>query len=63
LREGITITNFGIRRHEGRRQDKNSVHASFIQGKWTGGGGGGLFKAETCKQNLLRYTDQTGGAR
>jgi hypothetical protein len=31
--EGATMTNFGIRKCEGRRQDKDSVHASFIQGK------------------------------
>jgi hypothetical protein len=31
------MTNFVIRKHEGRRQDKNSVQASFIQEKWAGG--------------------------
>ena len=50
------MTNFGIRKHEGRRQDKSLVQALFIQGKW------GAFKAENCEQNLLRYTDQTGSA-
>jgi hypothetical protein len=35
--KGATTTNFGIRKREGRRQDKNSVQASFIQWKWGGG--------------------------
>jgi hypothetical protein len=32
--KGATMTNFGVRRLEGRRQNKNPVHVLFIIGKW-----------------------------
>ena len=51
------MTNFLIRRHDGKRQDENPVQSLFILGKWM------AFKDENCKWYLLRYTGQICGAR
>ena len=53
--KGATMTNFGIRRCEGRRQDKILFKPRLFSGNM----GGGAFKTETLKKNLLRYTGQT----
>jgi hypothetical protein len=56
LWKGATTTNFGIRKLEG---GKTKILFKLCLFK----GNGGLFKAENRKRNLLRYIDQTSGAR
>jgi hypothetical protein len=56
-KRGAIMTSFGIRRHEGRRQDKNPVKASFTFGI------GSVFKDENYKGYLVRCTGQAGGPR
>jgi hypothetical protein len=51
------MTNFGIRKCNIGRKTKILFKPLLFEGN------GGFLKAENHKWNLLRYTDQTDGAR